>query len=196
MAHSTVSLVCSKCAQAFEAESYTSVNVDENPELKARVMNGSLFLHECPHCGTLNLARGTMLYHDPAQKLLICLSDRDLSATEVPEGYVCRLVSEVGALIEKVKIFDAGLDDIAIELCKYVTRMELGKDVDLKFFGAGGADGEITLTYPSEGKMEMLAIGYNVYRDSLAILSRNPILHEKATGLCKVDGIWLKQFIG
>ena len=102
----------------------------------------------------------------------------------------------VGELVEKVKIFDAGLDDIVVELCKYVTLRELGRQVPLKFFRLDGADGEMTFTYPLDGEMQMLAVGLNVYEDCSGILQRNPVLREKAAGLVAVDATWLAQFMG
>ena len=104
-------------------------------------------------------------------------------------------MGDVGSLIEKVKIFDAGLDDAAIELCKYVTRSELGKDVPLKFLRTEGADNEIIFTYPEAGQMQLLAVGFNVYEDSRAIIGRNPSMQESLKGLAKVDSEWVEQFI-
>lgn len=192
---SKATLTCSRCGAKFTVDTYSSINVAADPELKEKVKSGELFMHECPQCGNANLARHTTLYHDPEQKILICLTDQPLSSDGL-EGYTCRLVSDVGSLIEKVKIFDAGLDDLAVEMCKYVTKMEMEKsDIELKFLKMDGADGEITMTYPQDGKMEMIVIGSNVYDDCCGIISRNPALKEKATGLVKVDGVWLSQYL-
>lgn len=192
---STISITCSRCGKASDAEIYTSINVADNPELKARVLDGSLFVHECPFCGTANLVKGDLLYHDPEARLLICLSSRTIAAVDGLEGYICRQVSDVGSLIEKVKIFDAGLDDMVLELCKFVTLQELGKKVDLKFLKMDGADGELTLAYPENGQMQMIAVGFNVYEDCRGILQRNPVLTRSATGLAQIDQGWVEQFM-
>ena len=97
-------------------------------------------------------------------------------------------------MIEKIKIFDAGLSDVAIEICKFVTMQELGRDVSLKFYKMEGTDGELTFAYPEKGQMQMLEIGQNVYADALGILSRNPELENKAGGLAKIDQEWLSRF--
>lgn len=189
-------ITCSRCGNKYDAQVYQSINVGKNPELKEKVISGELFMSSCPQCGTTNLIRSTMLYHDPEQKLIICLADHDIKlSSEGLEGYTCRLVTSVGELIEKIKIHDAGLDDITMELCKFVTCSEMQKDVQLKFLKVDGADGEITLTYPEKGQMEMLVIGYNVYEDCQGIINRNPVLKEKATGLIRIDGQWLSQFL-
>jgi len=82
-----------------------------------------------------------------------------------------------------------------MEMCKFVTRGELNKDVDLKFFQIDGPDHEIILAYPENEQMQMVQIGFNVYEDSAAILRRNPDLTEKATGLVRIDRQWLESFM-
>ena len=64
---------CSKCGQQHKVIVYRSINISENPELKDKVKDGSLFLWECPHCGQVNLAKYETLYHDPAAKLMVWL---------------------------------------------------------------------------------------------------------------------------
>ena len=76
--------VCSKCGQTTEITIYKSINVADNPELKEKVKDGSLFLWECPHCGTVNLARYETLYHDPQKKLMLWLvPDGKISETQM-----------------------------------------------------------------------------------------------------------------
>ena len=64
---------CSKCGQQTKVTVYRSIHISENPELKAKVKDGSLFLWECPHCGQVNVAKYETLYHDPAAKLMVWL---------------------------------------------------------------------------------------------------------------------------
>ncbi|NLZ18657.1 MAG: hypothetical protein GXY24_00065 [Bacteroidales bacterium] len=171
-----------------------SVNAAVSPELKERVRNGSLFTWNCPHCGTSNLLKLPFLYHDPTEKLMLVLTDAPVNADALPDGYTGRFVRSVGDLIEKLKIFDCGLDDLVIEMCKFVTAQELGKDVSLKFLKSDGADGEMTFTYPEKGQMELLAVGFNVYEDCAGILARNPQVRDAAKGLAEIDQAWLSRF--
>lgn len=186
---------CSKCGLEHEVTLYPSINVQDYPELKEKVKSGEIFVSECPHCGHKDLLKYNVLYHDPSERVIVCLTDVDFNSDGM-EGYVCRKVGDVGSFIEKVKIFDAGLDDVVIEMCKFVTKQELGKEVDLKFFQFQGADNEITLTYPQNGQMEMVNIGFNVYEDCAGIVNRNPQLKEGSAGMARVDSEWLKQYIG
>ena len=199
-----VLITCSRCGREFSSESVAVINTEKSPELKERLLSGELFIRECPHCGARNLAKWPLLYHDPAEKVMIWLSDGSADtearmkaavAGEDFEGYSGRIVDTPGILIEKVKIFDAGLDDIALEMAKFITRQELGKDVDLLFFNLEGADNEITLTYPEAGQMQLVRIGFNVYEDCAGILLRNPDIKKTATGLCRVDRGFVERFL-
>ena len=197
-------LKCPNCGKAFEVEAVAAINTERDPELKERLLSGELFIRECPHCGARTLAKFPLLYHDPAERVMIWLSDGSAD-TEARmqaavagndfEGYTGRIVDTPGALIEKVKIFDAGLDDISLEMAKFVTRQELGKDADLLFFGLDGADNEITLTYPEAGQMQMVRIGFNVYEDCAGILLRNPDIKKAATGLSRVGRSFVENFL-
>ena len=191
-----VRCVYGKCGKAFDVPVPTVVNVVENPDLKTRVTSGALFVASCPDCGTENLIKHPFLYLDTQARVLILLADADVDDSGMDRGMTVRKVSSVEELIGKVKIFDAGLDDVVIELCKFVTCRELGRDVDLKFLKMDGADNEIILTYPDKGQMEMLAIGFNVYEDCRGIVSRNPTHSEAGGGLATVDQAWLSRFIG
>ena len=63
--------VCSKCGKEHIVKIYKSINVAQDPELKAKVLDGSLFLWECPDCGTSNLVAYDCLYHDPEEKIMV-----------------------------------------------------------------------------------------------------------------------------
>lgn len=186
---------CPTCGTAFDVQRHDLVNVKENPELKASVLNGDIFLQECPRCGRHHLVGGPLVYLDPDEGVLVMLSDKPLTLADTG-GYTARLVSRAGDLVEKVKIFDAGLDDRAIEMCKYVTKQEAGKPgMDLKFLRLDGADNELVFTYPAAGQMELLAVGFNVYEDCRGIIARNPHVAERARGLAVIDEAWVASLL-
>lgn len=215
--NNTFQVPCAACGRMHEITVPGGINVGETPELKARVKDGSLFVWECPACGTANLARCQTLYHDPEQRLMVWLlpdgvmSEERMETVEKAlaaqaaelEGYVLRRVSDVGSLIEKVNIHDAGLDDRVIEMCKYVTKTELAEknrpraadflDAPFKFYRMQGADNELTLSFPLDGQMHGVQIGFNVYEDCRGILSRNPAV-QAGPGFARVDADWLAQY--
>lgn len=189
---SSVPMRCGRCGNESDGLVYRHIDAVAAPEMKQKVLTGELFVFTCPACGFKKLITSPVIYRD--EHLLACLSDRDI-AVEGLEGVSGRLVSDVGSLIEKVKIFDAGLDDIPMEFCKFVTRQELGKDVELKFLRLDGADNDIVFTYPENGQMQMLAVGFNVYEDCRAIVGRNPAITEGVKGLVRIDRDWAEHFL-
>ena len=220
--NSVQSTVCRQCGKPFDIEAPEAVNVAENPSLKEQIKDGTLFAKTCPHCGAVNLLRFRMLYHDPDGRLMLWLipedsltpEDRgkldksmDLLWASLREGlqdYTFRRVPDPGALIEKVRIFDAGLEDTAIEMCKYVTAMELAQaekdkakaaalsEVKLRFRGLSGADNNLEFVFPLDGAMHSVNVGFNVYEDSRAILARNPSLTPDGP-FPTVESVWLKE---
>lgn len=188
--------VCGKCGGKFSAEVHNRIDVSVNPELKEEALSGRIFIAECPLCGEKTLIREPLLYTDPDLKIVLLLSVEGLASSGEIPGYTARIVHSAGDFVEKLKIFTSGLDDIAVEMCKFVTAQELGKDVQLRFVGIEGADNEMTFTYPENGQMQMLRVGFNVYEDCAGIVSRNPVLAGQAKGLVLVDQAWLSKFIG
>lgn len=220
---------CRNCGGEYSVTTYPVINISAAPELKAKVKDGSLFIRECPHCGHRELALFQTIYHDPEEKLMIwlmpedTLSESGLSTLENQmaslaeqisadssgrvDGYTLRRVSDAGSLIEKVNIFDAGLDDAAMEICKRVTKLELTEkepdkaaadavlNADFKFYRLDGADNELIFSYPAGGKMIGIKTGFNVYEDCCGILRRNPASRPGA-GFVKVDADWLASVFG
>lgn len=209
---------CSKCGQQTKVTVYRSINIAENPELKEKVKDGSLFLWECPHCGQVNLARYETLYHDPQGKLMIWLlpageiSETQMQAitmhTKAMGGYTLRRVNDMGSLMEKVLINEAGLDDVILEMCKYVTKLEMvQKNVGAEqkeefmatafhFYRCEGEGNErmITFMYGLEGQMMGVNVGWNVYQDCSGIMERNQQI-KPGEGFVQIDADWLGSVI-
>lgn len=210
---SEIKSVCRACGTENTVTAYSSVNVKEQPELKGALLDGSAFMWTCPHCGTRNLIQCQTLYHDPEERIMVWLTlgskeleekiNEAYSRLEGLEEYVMRFVDDAGSFIEKIKIFDAGLDDMAMEMTKYVTKMELcdsHKDraqeilpAPFKFLSMSGPDNEITLAYPLDSQMQMVTTGFNVYEDCRGIIKRNPGTTSAAPGFHKIDADWTAE---
>ena len=210
---------CSRCGKRTQITTYKSINISEDPSLKEKVKDGSLFLWKCPSCGQVNLAKYETLYHDPDQRLMVWLLPEGIDISEAQMdsislhakaigNYTLRLVQDTGSLMEKVLVADAGLDDAVIEICKYVTKMELmakapdkekAENTASAVFHFYSMQGEgpgrtITLMYPAEGRMTGVSIGYNVYEDCMGIMQRNPSM-KPGEGFEKIDSAWLESHI-
>ena len=199
---------CSHCGGSHSVETYPSINTALDPDLKARVRDGSLFVWECPYCGARNLLKYETLYHDPSERLMVWLLPGEAGppqavaeAVKDLEGYTFRRVREVGDLVEKVNIHACGLEDTVVEMCKYVTRLEMAEqqkrpdiqDVPLKFFRLDGPDRDLVFSFPQDGDMKVVKVGFHVYEDARGILGRNPSVRP-APGFAEVDAAWLGRF--
>lgn len=208
--------VCHKCGHRHQVERYGSVNTVKDPLLADRVRDGSAFVWECPECGSANLAVYPFLYHDPALRLMIWLvppgtkeaGDIELASEQLVEtldGYTLRLVESVGDLIEKISIFSAGLDDVVMEMCKHVTRLELIQangakaselaSAPIRYYRMDGADNHISFSFPSDGGMHAVEVGFNVYEDCRGILQRNPSI-APGKGFARIDRLWADGLFG
>ncbi len=220
---------CGKCGEPHEISVWNGINIGEHPELKEQVKDGSLFLWKCPHCGASNLAPYQVLYHDPGEHLMIwhipenTVTEEQLAAVTAQlkdlEGYVLRRVDDIGSLIEKVNLFDAGLDDVVVEMCKYVAKMELTgasseesgrqgpengnppsaeyaagiRQAPFKFYRIDGADDDLIFSYPLDGQMHGVKVGFQTYEDCRGIVSRNPVM-TPGSGFARIDAAWLESF--
>ena len=124
-------LECPFCHQDVPFILHHSINVGIHPEHKAKVLDSTLFRYQCPHCKQTDEVCYPTLYHDPENEIMIQVlwreedfgqqMDKELqSLIEVmgQKNYRRREVFGYCELVEKIRVFDAGLDDFAISLIK------------------------------------------------------------------------------
>ncbi len=120
----TFPFTCPRCGHAELLPEYSSINAEESPELKERILDGSLFSFTCSHCGYSALIRYECVYADQKHQLLIHLPEDpdhpDLSREQDYPGWRIRRVNDPNELMEKILIFEEGLDDRAVELEKHL----------------------------------------------------------------------------
>lgn len=66
---------CPKCGKEFEITVYESINTSLNPELREKVLDGSIFNFKCPHCGEVHNLPYPFLYHDMKNQTMIYQND-------------------------------------------------------------------------------------------------------------------------
>lgn len=64
-------VTCPNGCEAFEAERWTFISAQQNPELKQAVLGGELNLFCCPQCHTFFHADTDLIYLDEEQELLV-----------------------------------------------------------------------------------------------------------------------------
>lgn len=122
-------LICPACRAENRFRIYDSINVTLNPELKERVLDGSLFKLKCHACGGETVVRYDTLYHDMSADhplLIQCCQKREgweaineqnenirtmMREMKLSNEFPHRVVIGYNALRETIRIFDAGFDD-------------------------------------------------------------------------------------
>ncbi len=118
-------VTCPACAKVSQVALVRSVNASIDPGQKAALLRGELNLLECG-CGKRTPMAADLLFHDPKAEFLcqVCVGDSEaiakikLAFEESAVAGERRIVRSMNALMEKVKLVDAGLKDWAIEMVK------------------------------------------------------------------------------
>jgi len=128
---------CSKCKHKQKVNIFPCINFNQNPEYYALVKDMSVFKVKCEKCGEEKIIQFDMLLIDETHSyFLYLLTDKSLynkfkyqityfieTTLNKDDKYdlskcKSRLVYSPNDLIEKMNIFEIGLDDEAIEIIK------------------------------------------------------------------------------
>lgn len=197
---------CPICGKETKALVWESLNIEFNPELKEKLLDGSLFQVKCNHCGRFVYVEYPLLYHDMEKKIMIhcdpALRDNALAdsfAKGLAESYIRdykqRFVLNSRELAEKVRIFDAGFDDRIIEIMKIFVFNQLSEsenfdEADVLFdimpdnsysFAFVFPDGEIK---ESAFMQELYDVAENTYGEDL-----------KGNRDVRIDNDWANDFV-
>ena len=129
----TARVTCPACGKASECELVQSINTRANPGDKARLLAGDLDVLAC-ECGKRTQLEARVLFHDPdADYYCQVAPGGEPDVREAIEAFTQsgaigtqRIVPSLNALVEKVKILDAGLADWAIEMTKVLLLASIG----------------------------------------------------------------------
>lgn len=132
-------VTCPRCRRSQEMTIWASVNATVDPPLRGRLLNHDLNVFRCS-CGHEGELAHDLLYHDmtigfliwlkyPDEEGSITLEDTALGfARDVMKGYTFRIVRTRDQLIEKILIFEDGLDDRVMEVLKLVILSRVGDE--------------------------------------------------------------------
>ncbi len=116
---------CPSCGVLEPFIVYPSIMIPADKKLREQILNENLFLRRCEACGYEVHMVYSCLYQDTIRKFMIYVRPQDEDQTileqisvEGLEHIRKRIVSTVEELKEKLLIFEAGLNDYAIELVK------------------------------------------------------------------------------
>lgn len=121
----TAKVRCPACGKQRDGELVQSINTRTNPKDKERLLAGELNVLDCT-CGKRTQLAANLLFHDPDQHYYCqVVPGGDQEMDEVAAAFsasgvsgTLRLVPSLNALVEKVKLLDAGLADWAVEMNK------------------------------------------------------------------------------
>lgn len=127
---SLADIFCESCGKTFEAEVYTSINVQHNPELRKKVLNGTFFKYNCPYCNYIIDSFYETLYHDMDRKFMVWLvrPDEDniifmqqnsLKIAGILPDYRLSISRYPFQWIERIITLELSMDPRIIELYKF-----------------------------------------------------------------------------
>ena len=155
------SIKCPKCAQMSDITVWTSITVKDSPDLKADLLKGKINIFRCPSCSHMGLMPSPMLYHDEDKRLMISFSpcsdpvlkeqlfeniersSKESGELDKLEGYNLRFITDYNELLEKILIFDNGLNDKPIEVLKLMILMQDVEKSDQRSCRFGKLDNDV-----------------------------------------------------
>lgn len=138
-------ITCPNCNTIGEFMCWDSINVDLDPENREKVKNGELFQYICPKCKRSYTIEYETLYHDMNNRFMVqYLANpskerikkyfEDLNQIRgINNKYnlnfneKLRITLERNDFIEKIYIFEAGLEDFYVEMTKIVVTEQFNR---------------------------------------------------------------------
>ena len=146
----TAHVTCPACGREHDVKLVQSINTQDDPEAKQKLLAGQLDVLACD-CGRRTQLVAELLYVDPVANLYIQVAPSDDAMTKGEAAFAAagasgtqRLVPSLNALVEKVKIGDAGLEDWVVEMVKVLLLASLPEpDLDRVLLFDHVAEGRI-----------------------------------------------------
>ena len=156
-------ILCPQCGESQKYRLFASINAKENPELKRRVLSETLFDWRCKRCNYFAAMAYSFLYTDPEAGYMVAVT---------PAGESRKNLAE---LKEKILIFDAGFDDVAIELvknalCTIIAKTYQVNRVHAYFSRINEEEMEFAVFLPRKQEPVYHSTKLDVYRQSQEVL--------------------------
>ncbi len=200
----TKDIICPQCGESQKYRLFASVNAKENPELKQKILDETLFDWRCRRCNYFAAMAYPFLYTDPAAGYVISVapmgSNGAVEPTEAVKDYVKRSVKNLAELKEKILTFDAGYDDVAVELvknalCGIIKNTYKVSRVHAYFSRVNEKDGEMefAIFLPKKTEPVYHSTKLDVYKQSQEVLRSLDFVDPE--GFIRVDAKLAKQII-
>lgn len=154
------SVKCPKCGQLTDITVWNLITVKDSADLKKDLLAGKINMFVCPSCSHRGLMPVPLLYKDEDKRLMIsfspcndadlekklyediCKASKESGEMENFKDYNLRFVTDYNEMLEKILIFDSGLNDKAIELIKLMIIMQEPDKAEQRKCRFGKTDGE------------------------------------------------------
>lgn len=198
----TARVLCPGCGREHDAQLVQSINTRTSPAVKKKLLEGELNVLAC-ECGRRTQLNANVLFVDP---------DADYFCQVAPGGEAAiakaadafraagpagtqRIVPTLNALIEKVKLLDAGLEDWVIEMAKVLLLASIGEhDLDrvLLFEGVDREANTIRwVLFGGPGRApELVTSPFNAYDKLVSRTQAKPAKSE-----LRVDRAWAVEAV-
>jgi hypothetical protein len=189
---------CPACDREHECKLVQSINTRTEPEAKQRLLAGELNVMAC-ECGRRTQLSATVLFHDPDADFWcqVCpggeaaMADGDIAFRAAGAGGTRRLVPSVNALVEKVKLLDAGLEDWAIEMTKVLLLASRDdRNLDLVLLFDAAVDGAIQWVLFEPDGARAMASPRSAYTKMVARPTGRPASHD-----FRIDRAWAVEAV-
>lgn len=198
-----VTLTCPHCKKQHPHTLTPFIDLKKQPKQRLGILTDSLFSVTCPACKRHYTVLHELLVVEETTKWAIMLIpdteheqvDGKVTGREDLDSYTLRLVSTTAALKEKLLIWEQGLDDRSLELCKLYLSLQL-QEPDYQLFFTEQRKEENSLYFTvlgQDGSLEgSISCEYGLYSQ----------LHENAASFplqkgyfIRVDSQWAEKNI-
>lgn len=152
---------CPICKHSRETEAVRTVDADRDGTVQKKLEDGSLFAFDCPDCGFSMRLSYSFLYQDTKIREYIYVSEEKPGPDAASFDQICknamaltegrtedallRIVYSVRDLREKLALFEHGLDDRVVEICKGIALSQLPATeeyyaTDIRYRDIGGRE--------------------------------------------------------
>ena len=207
-------VVCLKCGKTTEVKLSTSINAAEDLNMRRELLSGRLFSFKCSACGYTGKLFYPVLYNDPKNKFMVYLipdvdrfqiADKDIEKDF--DGGVDnvrkRIVPDFNSFLEKIYIFECGLDDMAV----VITKLAISNAVAMKFDLENVEDGYLSMYDRESNTMGFTffvgedrepyiqSVRLEIYGKSMKITEEFAAKDRKLKGFLKIDREWSENIL-
>lgn len=161
MIRGKIKVTCPQCSTVTECDLVQSINPRENAADKDKLLAGELNVLDCPRCHKRTQLAANLLYRDPDADYYcqVVPAGDDVAMREAAAAFAAsgaggtqRLVPSQNALVEKIRIVDAGLEDWAVEMNKVLLLASLGELDRVLLFDAREGDLVHWILFDEDGR--------------------------------------------